>query len=84
MSESTLVTMFLVGAILGGIFGVMRGHNVVVSILVSAFLFPIGTLLVLLVPGKKRCPQCKERIERKATVCRFCQYHFGQPIAAKV
>jgi hypothetical protein len=78
MTNEMLLWLFLLGALLGGVFGSLRGHNVLVSILVSAFLFPIGTLLVLLVPGKKRCPQCRERIERKAMVCRFCQYRFGQ------
>jgi len=76
--SDTLLVLIVIGALLGGVFGAWRGHNIVVAILVSALLFPIGTLLVLLVPGKKRCPQCKERIERRALICRFCQYGFGQ------
>ena len=71
-----LPLLLVLAAVVGGIVGAMRGHNVALAMIVSVILFPIGPLLVLLVPGGKKCPQCRERIDRKATVCRFCAYRY--------
>jgi len=81
--QGDLALLVILGsAIIGGLIGMLRGHNIVVAMAISALLawlvFPIvGWILLLLVPGKKRCPKCRERIERKAVVCRFCGYSYA-------
>ncbi len=37
---------------------------------------PLAALVRTIVRRKKRCPDCRKRVARKARVCRFCGYRF--------
>ena len=74
--ETVLIFVFFavafgIGAV---VLGRSRGQKSAVLCFLAGFLFgPLGLLLILFDDRLERCPHCKSRLNRDATVCAACQ-----------
>ena len=68
------VTMGFVGAAIGS-----RKNAAGPAFALGMFLGPIGWLLALLLDGRPKCPQCRERLELGAAVCWRCRTELAWP-----
>ncbi len=69
-----LIVIAFIFAIASALIAQSRGDGAGVAFFLGLLLGPIGLLLVLFfVGGNTRCPHCRSRIHKKATVCPKCQ-----------
>lgn len=70
--ELLLCGSFFFFAVVAGVIGAQKGEPVKAA-LVGFFFGPLGVILALLSSGDRRpCPQCRESINREATICPRC------------
>lgn len=69
--------MFIAGWILCAILAAAIGNSkgeALTGFIVGALFGPFGVLFALFSSGNRRpCPQCREKIDRKATICPHCR-----------
>jgi len=70
------IIMGMLWIIVGGVIGVMaaskNGFSVAGGFAGGALLGPLAVLMFLCSSGKRSCPFCAERIQRKAMICPHC------------
>ena len=72
-----IVAIWLICGIIAAIIGQKKGEGCAAFIL-GVLLGPIGILATVASKGnRKECPNCKEMINKKATVCPHCQRDTG-------
>lgn len=67
-----LITGWLLVALFTAAVGKAKGHSGAAAFFYGLLVGPIALLGVLLTSAKKRCPQCAEKIRKKAKVCKHC------------
>lgn len=68
-----IVFLWFVCALISAAIGSRKGETGS-AFVIGLILGPLGILFALLSSGNRRpCPQCQERIDKKATTCPFCR-----------
>jgi hypothetical protein len=71
---ATLISGTFIFGIITAVIAHYRGRNVIGWFLFGTILFIVALPLILLLPRKsKKCPHCKETIQKEANVCRHCK-----------
>jgi hypothetical protein len=58
-----------------------RGRSISMGVILGLALGPIG-LLIASYPGGSRCPDCRARVDRAASLCMRCGAAFPKPLLA--
>jgi hypothetical protein len=90
----TILTIWIVVAIVAAIIARNKGRSVFGWFLLCLFLTPLAVLILVVLPSRKTveaqlvrivsegstkiCPQCAETVQAAAKICRFCRFEFPQ------
>ncbi len=67
-----LITGWLLIGVFTAVVGKAKGHSATAAFFYGLLAGPIGFLGVLVTSAKKRCPECAEKILKKAKACKHC------------
>ena len=64
--------------LIGAAIGPKKGINTMGAFLAGVLLGPFALLMVFVTSNIKPCPQCAEKVNKDAKVCKHCGFKFGQ------
>lgn len=73
MDMGSMIIWAFFGAIIGMYAGSKRGFGAGAGFVGGLFLGPLALLMFFADGGKRKCPHCREWIDKKATKCPRCQ-----------
>lgn len=71
-----LIGYLIIGALIGAMCASQVKQNIFAGIIIGMFFGPFAFLILLFGLNLKKCPNCREKIEKKAKVCKHCKTRF--------
>jgi len=53
-----------------------KGRNPIYWLFISLLVTPLVLIPLLLIPGLKQCPLCRQKVDKKVMFCRLCGHRF--------